>query len=97
MKKIQNLINTSQYLKRDILVQISGHTDTTGIEESNFQLSQNRANKILNYLKSQGIDQNYFTTKAFGSQKILRPESTQEDKRFNRRVSFKVMINDVAK
>ena len=95
--KIHKLIDASKYLEEDVLIQISGHTDTTGIENTNIQLSQNRAQRILTYFKSQGIDISHFSTKAFGSKKILRPESTQEDRRFNRRVSFKVIIDNVAK
>ncbi len=44
-----------------------------------------------------GIDQNKFSTKALGSEQILRPELSDEDKIFNRRVSFKVIIDDVTK
>lgn len=95
--KIQNLIGTARYLEKEILIEISGHADTTGVEDANIKLSLARANRILIYLASQGIDKNNLTTRAFGSQKILRPESTKEDKKLNRRVSFKVMINDVAK
>lgn len=97
VSKIENLIDASNSLEKDVLIQISGHTDTTGIEDANIKLSKARANQILIYLTSRGIDRNNFITKAFGSKKILRPESTEEDKKFNRRVSFKVMIDDVAK
>ncbi|MEM9922483.1 MAG: OmpA family protein [Cyanobacteria bacterium P01_D01_bin.50] len=97
VSKIQNLIDASKFLEKDVLIQISGHTDTTGIEDANIKLSKARANQILINLISRGIDRNNFITKAFGSKKILRPESTEEDKKFNRRVSFKVIIDDIAK
>ncbi len=94
---IQKLSDASKYMKKEVLIEIAGHTDTVGDEESNIQLSQNRAKRVLNYLTSQGIDDNRFSLKALGTQHILRLESTQEDKKMNRRVSFKVIIDDVTK
>ena len=95
--KLQNLIDAGNSLEKDVSVEISGHTDTEGDFEANIKLSQKRARSILDYLTSQGIDKNRLTIKAFGDQNILRPESTPEDKKVNRRVSFKVIIDDVAK
>ncbi|MGB6297474.1 MAG: OmpA family protein [Rivularia sp. (in: cyanobacteria)] len=94
--KLQNIIDVAKSLDKNLLIEIAGHTDTEGDKQANIKLSQNRAKKILSYLSSQGIDKNKFSTKALGSEQILRPESTPEDKKFNRRVSFKVMIDDVA-
>ena len=95
--KLQNIIDGGKSLEKDVLVEISGHTDTEGDFESNIKLSQNRAQRIHNFLITLGIDKNRLTTKALGAQNILRPESTPEDKKVNRRVSFKVIIDDVAK
>lgn len=95
--KLQNLIDAGKSLEKEVSVEIAGHTDTQGNFEANIRLSQKRAVRVLNYLISQGIDKNQLTTKALGAQNILRPESTLEDKKFNRRVSFKVIIDDVGK
>lgn len=94
--KLQNIIDVAKSLDKNVFIEIAGHTDTEGDKQANIKLSQNRAKKILSYLSSQGIDKNKFSTKALGSEQILRPESTPEDKKFNRRVSFKVIIDDVA-
>ena len=94
--KLQNVIDAGKSLDKNVLIEIAGHTDTEGDKQANIKLSQNRAQKILSYIESQGIDINNFSTRALGSQQILRPESTPEDKKFNRRVSFKVIIDDVA-
>ena len=93
--KLRNLIDAGESLEKDISIEIAGHTDTQGDNESNIKLSQNRAQRIVSYLTSQGVDKNLLSTKALGAQKILRPESTPEDKKFNRRVSFKVIIDDI--
>jgi OOP family OmpA-OmpF porin len=96
--KLQQLIDTGKVLEKDVSIEIAGHTSTVGDKDANIRLSQNRAKRILTYFASYlGIDQNKFSTKALGSEQILRPELTEEDQIFNRRVSFKVMIDDIAK
>ncbi len=94
--KLQKLIDAGKFLEKDILIEIVGHTDSAGDKEANIKLSQNRAKKILTYFASMGINKNKFSRKALGSEEISRSESTSEDKRFNRRVEFKVIIDDVA-
>lgn len=96
LPKLQNIIDAGKSLDKNVLIEIIGHTDSGGDKEANIKLSQNRAKKILSYIASQGIDKNKFSTKALGSEQILRPELSEEDKIFNRRVSFKVIIDDVA-
>ncbi len=59
--------------------------------------SQARANKILSYLKSQGIKTNQFQAVTVSSSLTSLPELTPESKEFNRRVSFKVLINNTSK
>ncbi len=95
--KLQNLIDAGNFLEKDILIEIAGHTSTVGNKQTNIKLSQNRAKRILTYFASMGIDQNKFTIKALGSEQILRPELSDEDKIFNRRASFKVIIDDIGK
>ena len=92
---LQNIIDAGKSLDKNVLIKITGHTDSGGDKEANIKLSLDRAKRILTYFTSMGIDKNKFSTKALGSEEILRPESTAEDKKFNRRVSFKVIIDDI--
>ncbi|MGB7378920.1 MAG: OmpA family protein [Rivularia sp. (in: cyanobacteria)] len=94
--KLKKLIDAGNFLEKDVSIEIAGHTSTAGDKQANIKLSQDRAKKILTYFTSVDIDKNKFSTKALGSGTILRPELSEEDKRFNRRVSFKVIIDDVA-
>ena len=94
--KLKKLIDAGNLLEKDVSIEIAGHTSSTGDKQANIKLSQDRAKKILTYFTSVDIDKNKFSTKALGSETILRPELSEEEKRFNRRVSFKVIINDVA-
>jgi len=47
-------------------VSIEGHTDNVGDDELNFQLSQQRAQSVLNYLSSNGIQTERLKAKGFG-------------------------------
>ncbi|MGF1676876.1 MAG: OmpA family protein [Rivularia sp. (in: cyanobacteria)] len=97
LPKLQNLIDAAKSLEKDIFIEIEGYANSLGDKQANIKLSQNRAEKILTYLTSQGINKNYFRTKSLDSETILRPESTPEEKKLNRRVSFKVIIDDITK
>ncbi|MFO0507305.1 MAG: OmpA family protein, partial [bacterium] len=66
-------------------------TDDTGNEAYNQQLSLNRAGSVLNFLQSQGISSERVTKKGYGSQKPLKPNSSEENRQFNRRIEFKVL------
>jgi outer membrane protein OmpA-like peptidoglycan-associated protein len=63
--------------------EIDGHTDAVGPEEYNLGLSERRADAVVSYLASEGIDKSLLTAKGFGKAKprVANPYSPQ-----NRRV-----------
>ncbi len=70
---------------------ISGHTDSSGNEEMNLQLSQARADAIRIYLINEfKIEEGRITAIGYGSAKPLTQEITDEHKRLNRRVEFEI-------
>jgi outer membrane protein OmpA-like peptidoglycan-associated protein len=93
---VQNLLYAAKYLGKNAQIQIIGHANTTGTEQQNMILSNNRAKKILSYLNSQRINTSNFNINGVGSNQPLRFKSKQEDKQFNRRVSFKVYLTDTS-
>jgi len=72
-------------------VEIGGHTDDTGSEAYNKQLSLNRAGAVLSFLESQGISAERVTKKGYGSQKPLKPNDSEENRLFNRRIELKIL------
>src|SRR5208337_1022632 len=63
--------------------EIDGHTDATGAENYNLGLSERRANAVVAYLASLGIDPTNLVAKGFGKSKprVADPYSAE-----NRRV-----------
>lgn len=72
-------------------VEISGHTDNTGTEAHNLQLSQQRAQAVSDYLIRKGLDSGRFTRNGYGSKRPLVANDTDENRQKNRRIEFKLL------
>ncbi len=74
-------------------IKIVGHTDSTGSESYNQQLSQRRANSVKNFLLDQGISPTVMSTLGLGESRPVASNATREGRARNRRVD--VMIEGV--
>ena len=72
----------------ELNVEIDGHTDNIGPADYNMKLSERRANIVMEYFFSKGIDANRLTIKGFGSTKPAASNDTQEGRAKNRRVEL---------
>jgi outer membrane protein OmpA-like peptidoglycan-associated protein len=72
-------------------VEIAGHTDNVGTTEYNKKLSQQRANAVVEYLLSNGIDKSSLIAVGYGETKPVATNDTDEGKAKNRRVEFRVL------
>ncbi|MEK7253875.1 MAG: OmpA family protein, partial [Bacteroidota bacterium] len=69
-----------------------GHTDDTGEDAANLQLSQDRAAAVAAYLtKTKGIAANRITAKGYGETKPLKPNDSEPNKAENRRTEFRII------
>ena len=95
----QNLANLAVILQKypDTDILIEGHTDSSGPDDYNMNLSRNRANSVANSLAGQGVDATLFTIMAYGETQPIADNSTTEGKRLNRRVELAIMANDKLK
>ena len=71
-------------------VDVFGHTDSTGSDQHNFDLSQRRALSVANYLSSQGVDSRRFAVTGFGKTRPVAPNNTAEGRAQNRRVEIQL-------
>lgn len=74
-------------------IEIGGHADARGGDEYNLDLSQKRAQAVLDYLltKYSQIDRKMFTARGYGEGVPVAPNTTVEGMARNRRVEFKVL------
>jgi len=91
-----NLNKMSESLKKypDTDVLIEGHTDSTGSEEMNLQLSKQRAQSVSNYLASLGVDPRRFTIMGYGESQPIATNDTTAGRQENRRVEIAIMANE---
>jgi outer membrane protein OmpA-like peptidoglycan-associated protein len=73
------------------LLQIEGHTDSTGTAAANRKLSQQRAEAVITYLVSKGVVAGRMKAKGFGPDKPIADNATDDGKEKNRRVEFNIV------
>jgi outer membrane protein OmpA-like peptidoglycan-associated protein len=72
-------------------IEIAGHTDSKGPDEYNLNLSKRRARSVYNYFLSNGIDRSRLESVGYGESKPVDTNDTDEGRKKNRRVEFKVL------
>ena len=77
--------------KNDIIIEIGGHTDNMGDDESNLKLSEARAEAVKNYLVSKGISPNRIASKGYGENQPIDNNSTAEGRQNNRRTEVRIL------
>lgn len=81
---LENSLNAS--------ILIEGHTDNTGSEVANLNLSEKRANSIAQYLISKGVVRERIATKGYGATKPVADNNSPAGRAKNRRTSFTITL-----
>jgi outer membrane protein OmpA-like peptidoglycan-associated protein len=71
-------------------LQVEGHTDSVGSDEYNQQLSEQRAQSVLDFLVGQGVPADTVTSRGFGKTQPVATNDTAEGRQRNRRVELVV-------
>ncbi len=97
----QTTIETSIYKllieNPTLIVEIGSHTDNKGSDDYNMNLSQRRAESVVNYLQKKGIRKDRLQAKGYGETKPVAPNvytdgtDNPEGRAKNRRTSFRVI------
>jgi len=75
----------------DIYIELSGHTDNQGNARKNVELSQVRVEVVKEYLVNKGIPAQRISGTGYGGARPIASNRTEETRRLNRRVEFKVI------
>ena len=79
---------------RDSTVSITGHTDSSGNEEWNRQLSHARAETVARYLGDRGIDRERLVVIGAGSSLPVADNATRYGRSLNRRIEIRLSSKD---
>jgi OOP family OmpA-OmpF porin len=74
-----------------VVVEVAGHTDSTGSEEYNQGLSERRANAVKDYLTQQGVTATRLSARGYGEGQPVASNDTKEGRAENRRVELIVL------
>jgi outer membrane protein OmpA-like peptidoglycan-associated protein len=74
----------------DTVIQVEGHTDSTGSESYNMDLSSRRAEAVKNLLVQKGVEPSRILTIAYGESKPIASNDSDYGRAKNRRVEIKV-------
>jgi outer membrane protein OmpA-like peptidoglycan-associated protein len=81
----------------EFIIEIGAHTDSIGEAQYNMELSQERANSVVDYLISKGIHAERLVAKGYGSSKPVAPNfnpdgsDNPEGREKNRRTEFRII------
>ena len=75
-------------------IEIGGHTDSQGREEMNLNLSQSRADAVLNALRSARVKLKTLTSVGYGEAQPIADNTTESGREANRRIAFSLLLPD---
>lgn len=93
LQKLAVILNKYQ----DTEILIEGHTDATGPDEHNMDLSIRRAQSVSGYLSGQQVLPTRFNVLGYGETQPISDNETAEGRQMNRRVEIAIFANDKLK
>lgn len=75
---------------KSTMITVMGHTDSTGSEQYNQNLSVQRAISVANYLSNKGVAQQRLAASGYGEAFPVAPNDTKEGRTRNRRVEVQL-------
>ncbi len=73
----------------DVNVEVGGHTDSVNTDEYNLDLSQRRAQSVVDFLVGQGVNASQLRAKGYGEGSPIATNDTAAGRAKNRRVELK--------
>lgn len=93
LTKLATILN--KYDDTNIL--LAGHTDTTGSDQYNLELSRRRAQSVSDYLSVQNVNSERFTVQGYGESDPIASNETADGRAQNRRVEVAIWANEKLK
>ena len=85
-----------------LVIELGSHTDSRGSDDYNLELSQKRAQAVVDYLVKKGIDPGRLIARGYGETQLVNHcsngvDCSEEEHQENRRTTFRVLESDFDK
>jgi outer membrane protein OmpA-like peptidoglycan-associated protein len=87
-KAILDDLTTRLQTYKDVKLEIGGYADNIGAPAANKSISQKRAEKVMEYLISKGVEKERLTAVGYGATNFIADNKTAEGRQENRRVEI---------
>jgi outer membrane protein OmpA-like peptidoglycan-associated protein len=87
LERLITLLNENPSMK----IELGSHTDGLGTDNYNNRLSQERAQSVVDFLTSRGINASRVTARGYGKSQPVATNETEEGRQLNRRTEFKII------
>ena len=84
-KLVETLMSSKEYN-----IVVGGHACDLGSDKYNMQLSEKRAQSVIKYLLSKGVNNAYIGSHNYGESKPAVPNTSEDNRKKNRRVEWEV-------
>jgi len=88
---LDGLVSNIKSLDKAVYVEIEGHTDSTGTETYNYELGEQRASTVRDYMARQGIPLHAMNVISYGESNPVADNATSTGRAQNRRVVVRVL------
>lgn len=89
LELLVQLLNQNPKLK----IEVAGHSDNVGTDQSNKVLSETRAKAVYDFLIKKGIDAGRMRYVGYGKSKPITENDTEQGRQKNRRTEFEIIEN----
>jgi outer membrane protein OmpA-like peptidoglycan-associated protein len=92
LNDVAAVLNQHVYIKK---ILVGGHTDSTGDDKYNLELSEQRAHSVRTYLIGAGVAEERLDAQGFGETEPLVSNKNKQGRETNRRVEFNITNDGV--
>lgn len=86
--QVLNSVSTVVNEFEQTIIEVAGHTDSTGSDQYNQALSERRANSVASYLQARSVLAQRIITVGVGEQRPIADNATADGRQLNRRVEL---------
>lgn len=90
MRDVLDRVAQSMIQYPNSLIDVMGHTDSTGSDQYNLDLSRRRAEAVSNFLVSRGVARSRIESIGYGEQYPIADNTTDSGRAQNRRVEIRI-------